>query len=68
MVINSEESHVHDRRFKPRAHCPVLIVEDDGDLREMMAQMLTIEGFQAVAVANGHLKRSTPCTPPTNPT
>jgi CheY-like chemotaxis protein len=35
------------------ARCPVLIVEDDGDLREMMAQMLTLEGFQAVAVANG---------------
>jgi CheY-like chemotaxis protein len=35
------------------ARCPVLIVEDDEDLREMMAQMLTLEGFQAVAVANG---------------
>src|SRR4029079_8357095 len=33
--------------------CPVLIVEDDEDLREMMAQMLTLEGFEAVAVANG---------------
>ena len=33
--------------------CPVLIVEDDEDLREMMAQMLMLEGFQAVAVANG---------------
>jgi CheY-like chemotaxis protein len=53
MVINSEESHVHDRRLEPRAHCPVLIVEDDEDLREMMAQLLTLEGFQAVAVANG---------------
>lgn len=53
MVINSPESHVHDRRHKPRAHCPVLIVEDDEDLREMMAQLLTLEGFQAAAVANG---------------
>jgi CheY-like chemotaxis protein len=33
--------------------CPVLIVEDDEDLRDMMAQMLTIEGFAATAVANG---------------
>ncbi|PYQ72831.1 MAG: response regulator [Acidobacteria bacterium] len=35
------------------AHCPVLIVEDDADLREMMAQLLSLEGFQAAAVANG---------------
>jgi CheY-like chemotaxis protein len=35
------------------SHCPVLIVEDDEDLREMMAQLLTLEGFQAAAVANG---------------
>lgn len=34
-------------------HCPVLIVEDDADLREMMAQLLALEGFQAMAVANG---------------
>jgi len=34
-------------------HCPVLIVEDDADLREMMAQLLTIEGFNASTVANG---------------
>ena len=24
------------------SHCPVLIVEDDEDLREMMAQLLTL--------------------------
>jgi DNA-binding response OmpR family regulator len=35
------------------SHCPVLIVEDDADLREMMAQLLTLEGFQAATVANG---------------
>ena len=34
-------------------HCPVLIVEDDDDLREMMAQLLSLEGYQAAAVANG---------------
>jgi CheY-like chemotaxis protein len=39
--------------FSAVSHCPVLIVEDDADLREMMAQMLSLEGFQAVAVANG---------------
>src|SRR5260221_3506520 len=33
--------------------CPVLIVEDDEDLREMMAQLLGIEGFETAAVANG---------------
>ena len=33
--------------------CPVLIVEDDEDLRDMMAQMLTIEGFQTATAANG---------------
>jgi CheY-like chemotaxis protein len=35
------------------AHCPVLIVEDDADLREMMAQLLALEGYQTAAVANG---------------
>jgi CheY-like chemotaxis protein len=33
--------------------CPVLIVEDDDDLREMMAQLLSIEGFDTTTVANG---------------
>jgi CheY-like chemotaxis protein len=37
----------------PVNHCPVLIVEDDADLREMMAQLLTLEGYTAAAVANG---------------
>ena len=35
------------------AHCPVLIVEDDADLREMMAQLLSLEGYSAATVANG---------------
>jgi CheY-like chemotaxis protein len=35
------------------ARCPVLIVEDDVELRDMMAQLLTLEGFVATAVANG---------------
>jgi CheY-like chemotaxis protein len=40
-------------RTMPVMHCSVLIVEDDGDLREMMAQLLTLEGYQTAAVANG---------------
>jgi CheY-like chemotaxis protein len=35
------------------SHCPVLIVEDDEDLREMMAQLLMLEGFDAATVSNG---------------
>jgi CheY-like chemotaxis protein len=31
----------------------VLIVEDDADLREMMAQLLTLEGYRAETVSNG---------------
>jgi CheY-like chemotaxis protein len=31
----------------------VLIVEDDTDLREMMAQLLTLEGFNAATATNG---------------
>jgi CheY-like chemotaxis protein len=34
-------------------HCPVLIVEDDADLRDMMAQLLALEGFRAETVSNG---------------
>ena len=32
---------------------PVLIVEDDEDLREMMAQFLLVEGFRPETVSNG---------------
>jgi two-component system, chemotaxis family, chemotaxis protein CheY len=31
----------------------VLIVEDDADLREMMAQLLTLEGYHIETAANG---------------
>ena len=41
------------RRQSPDGHCPVLIVEDDADLRDMMAQLLSLEGYQAQTVANG---------------
>ena len=43
-----------DVRTTHPTHCPVLIVEDDPDLREMMAQLLQLEGYKAEAVANGH--------------
>ena len=43
-----------DVRTTHQTHCPVLIVEDDADLREMMAQLLQLEGYKAEAVANGH--------------
>jgi CheY-like chemotaxis protein len=51
--MNSAESSRDGDHGAPPTHCPVLIVEDDEDLREMMAQMLTIEGFDAATVANG---------------
>ena len=34
-------------------YCPVLIVEDDADLREMMSQLIALEGYRAHTVANG---------------
>ena len=51
MIANGESPVV--KRMNSLNHCPVLIVEDDEDLREMMAQLLTLEGFQAATVANG---------------
>jgi two-component system chemotaxis response regulator CheY len=33
--------------------CHVLIVEDDEDLREMMAQILALEGFDTATATNG---------------
>jgi CheY-like chemotaxis protein len=47
------ESTASSSRPSIARHCPVLIVEDDSDLREMMAQLLTLEGFQSATVANG---------------
>jgi CheY-like chemotaxis protein len=35
------------------SRCPVLIVEDDAELREMMAQLLALEGFEARTAGNG---------------
>ncbi len=33
--------------------CDVLIVEDDADLRDMMSQILSLEGFETATAANG---------------
>jgi DNA-binding response OmpR family regulator len=33
--------------------CRVLVVDDDDNLREMMAQLLTLEGFDAEVAKNG---------------
>ena len=43
----------YERMTRPAGPCPVLIVEDDADLREMMAQLLTLEGYETATVANG---------------
>ena len=45
--------------------CRVLVVEDDADLREMMAQILTLEGFETDTATDGadaltHLQRADP--------
>ena len=48
------ESNTSSRpRSSEKGYCPVLIVEDDADLREMMAQLVALEGYQAHTVANG---------------
>ena len=52
-MMDSAESHAKHRRDRPRPLRPVLIVEDDDELRQMMAQMLRLAGFQAATVANG---------------
>ena len=52
MMISNIESPAFKRMPTP-SHCPVLVIEDDEGLREMMAQLLTLEGFQTATVANG---------------
>jgi CheY-like chemotaxis protein len=51
-MITNVESPALPRMKRP-THCPVLIVEDDADLRDMMAQMLSLEGFETATAANG---------------
>jgi CheY-like chemotaxis protein len=52
MMIANIESPAFQRN-NISTHCPVLVVEDDEGLREMMAQLLTLEGFETATVANG---------------
>src|SRR5258705_12185771 len=52
MLIENKDS-ICERMTRPAGHCPVLIDDDDADLREMMAQLLTLEGYETAAVANG---------------
>jgi CheY-like chemotaxis protein len=53
MTIDSAESTAGTRPHPSVHHCPVLIVEDDADLRDMMSQLLSLEGFNAATVSNG---------------
>ena len=53
MATDSAEFQSGTRPNPSVHHCPVLIVEDDADLRDMMAQLLNLEGFNAATVANG---------------
>jgi CheY-like chemotaxis protein len=43
----------HSGRVEKARGCRVLVVEDDPDLREMMAQLLTLEGFESEVAVNG---------------
>ena len=53
MATDSAEFASGTRPLPGVHHCPVLIVEDDADLRDMMAQLLNLEGFNAATAANG---------------
>lgn len=50
---DTDSKSVVARRPTSAGRCPVLIVEDDADLRDMMAQLLALEGFPTSAVSNG---------------
>jgi CheY-like chemotaxis protein len=49
----SLSSNVHPKANGDAQPASVLIVEDDADLREMMAQLLTMEGFASATASNG---------------
>src|SRR6185436_5340792 len=38
-MLTENKDSIYERMTRPAGHCPVLIVEDDADLREMMAQL-----------------------------
>jgi DNA-binding response OmpR family regulator len=55
-TINSTVALRHDMRhlsYKPSTRPHVLIVDDDPDLREFMAQVLMAEGFDTDLARNG---------------
>ena len=55
-TINSTVANWHDMRrlcYKPSIRPRVLIVDDDPHLRELMAQVLTGEGFDTDVASNG---------------
>jgi CheY-like chemotaxis protein len=35
------------------AHGPILVIEDDGDLRDSLCELLQLEGFATVSAASG---------------
>jgi CheY-like chemotaxis protein len=39
--------------LRPNGHRSILIVEDEADLRDMMSQLLKLEGYESAAVSNG---------------
>jgi DNA-binding response OmpR family regulator len=50
---NTPRSAPAGDRARSEARAPVLIVEDDADLRDMMAQFFLLEGFNPKTVSNG---------------
>ena len=51
--VNTPRSAPAGDRTHSEARAPVLIVEDDADLRDMMAQFFLLEGFTPKTVSNG---------------
>jgi CheY-like chemotaxis protein len=57
--LNSSSDFDHDAAFVRRREmtassgCPILIVEDDEELREMMVAMLALEGFEPASARDG---------------
>ena len=53
MSLDSAELNTPRRGRPPTSSRHVLIVDDEADLRDMLAEFLTLEGFETWAVANG---------------
>ena len=52
-ILTAKPNGSGESRGAERRYCPVLIVEDDAELREMMAQLVALEGHEACTVSNG---------------